>query len=127
MNGSNGSLRSVLVVEEHEEVRAALREWLLGTYPELKLREARNLTEAIDSARQASPDMVLVNMELPGPNGIEATRQLRRGAVRCPVVIMSFHDSAALRMAAEAAGADAFLPKREMPQALSPILSRFAK
>jgi len=117
----------MLVVEEHEEVRAALRGWLLGSYPDLKVREARNLSEALDCARGNHLDMVLVNMELPGPNGIEATRQLRRGAVRCPVVIMSFHDSAALRMAAEAAGADAFLPKREMPQALSPILSRFAK
>jgi hypothetical protein len=38
---------------------------------------------------------------------------------------MSFHDSAALRVAAEEAGADAFVPKREMPQALTPILSRF--
>lgn len=117
----------MLVVEEHEEVRAALREWLLGTYPDLKLREARDLTEAIDSAQQASPDMVLVNMELPGPNGIEAARQLRRRELRCPVVIMSFHDSAALRVAAEEAGADAFLPKREMPDALIPILSRFGK
>jgi len=126
-NGSNGSLRSMLLVEEHEEVRAALRGWLLGSFPELKLREARNLTEALDCAKGNHLDMVLVNMELPGPNGIEATRQLRRSELRCPVVIMSFHDSAALRMAAEQAGADAFLPKREMPQALTPILSRFSK
>jgi hypothetical protein len=39
---------------------------------------------------------------------------------------MSFHDSAALRLAAEEAGADAFLPKREMPDVLTPILSRFS-
>lgn len=108
-------------------MRAALRGWLLGSFPELKLREARNLAEAIDCAEQARPDMVLVNMELPGPNGIEATRQLRRRELSCPVVIMSFHDSAALRVAAEEAGADAFLPKREMPQALTVFLSRFGK
>jgi DNA-binding NarL/FixJ family response regulator len=126
-NGSNGSLRSMLLVEEHEEVRAALRSWLLGSFPELKLREARNLSEALDCALGNHLDMVLVNMELPGPNGIEAIRQLRRRDLRCPVVIMSFHDSAALRVAAEEAGADAFVPKREMPQALTPILSRFRK
>jgi DNA-binding NarL/FixJ family response regulator len=115
----------MLVVEEHEEMRAALRGWLLGSFPELKLREARNLSEALDCARGNNLDMVLVNMELPGPNGIEATRQLRRRDLRCPVLIMSFHDSAALRIAAEQAGADAFLPKCEMPYALTPILSRF--
>lgn len=117
----------MMVVEEHEEVRAALREWLRGSFPDLKLCEARNLSEALDCAWGTKLDMVLVNMELPGPNGIEATRQLRRRALRCPVVIMSFHDSAALRVAAEEAGADAFLPKREMPQALTPILSRFTR
>ena len=117
----------MMVVEEHEEVRAALREWLLGSFPDLKLSEARNLAEALDRAQGAKLDMVLVNMELPGPNGIEATRQLRRRDLRCPVVIMSFHDSAALRVAAEEAGANAFLPKREMPHALTPILSRFTR
>lgn len=115
------------MVEEHEEVRAALRAWLLASLPDLKLREARSMAEALESAGQASPDFVLMNVELPGPNGIEATRQLRRAAVRCPVVVMSFHDSAALRQAAEDAGADAFVSKRELPNALLPILDRFAR
>ena len=126
-NGSRKSLRTMLVVEEHEEVRAALRGWLLGAYPKLRLSEARNLSEALDCAQRGSLDMVLVNMELPGPNGIEATRQLRRRELRCPLVIMSFHESEALRVAAEEAGADAFVSKREMPHALAPILSRFGE
>ena len=116
-------MRSMLVVEEHEEVRAALRAWLLGSYPELKVREARSMAEALERAGEARPDLVLMNIELPGPNGIEATRQLRRRDPQCAVVIMSFHDSEALRVAAMAAGASAFVSKRELPGALLPILS----
>jgi len=85
------------------------------------------MAEALERAGEAHPDLVLMNIELPGPNGIETTRRLRRAAVSCPVVIMSFHDSAALRQAAEEAGANAFVPKRELPVALLPILHRFGR
>jgi DNA-binding NarL/FixJ family response regulator len=121
------SLRSLLIVEEHEEVRAALREWLLASFPELKLREARSMDEALECAAGASLDFVLMNVELPGPNGIEATRQLRRRDLHCPVVIMSFNDSEPLRIAAMEAGADAFVSKRELPAALLPIMGRLAR
>ena len=105
-------------------MRAALRDWLLVSLGAARLREARNLQEALDHAEQSVPDLVLMNLELPGPNGIEATRELRRRCPSCPVVIMSVNDSAALRSAALGAGAVAFLSKRELPHGLLPVLGR---
>jgi DNA-binding NarL/FixJ family response regulator len=67
---------------------------------------------------------VLINLELPGPNGIEATRALRREQPQCPVIVMSVNDSEALRTAAIEAGALAFVSKRELPHALLPLLGR---
>lgn len=115
---------SLLVVEDHEEVRAALRDWLLTSLPPMRLREARSLEEALAYADQAPLDLVLMNMELPGPNGIEATRALRKRHPKCPVVVMSVNDSEALRTAAIEAGALAFLSKRELPHALLPLIGR---
>jgi DNA-binding NarL/FixJ family response regulator len=116
---------SLLVVEDHAEVRAALRDWLLGAAPgAFTLREARNLEEALACALRAPPDVVLINLELPGPNGIEATRALRRRHPQCAVILMSVNDSDALRTAAIEAGALAFLSKRELPHALLPLLAR---
>jgi DNA-binding NarL/FixJ family response regulator len=115
---------SLLVVEDHEEVRAALRDWLLTSLPPFKLREARSMAEALACAEQSSVDLVLMNLELPGPNGIEATRAIRQRHPQCPVVLMSVNDSEALRSAAIEAGALAFLSKRELPHALLPILDR---
>jgi DNA-binding NarL/FixJ family response regulator len=117
-------LNSILLVEEHNEMRAALREWLLVSLDSANLREARNLQEAIDQTEQTMPDVVLINLELPGMNGIEATRELRRRCPSCPVVIMSVNDSEALRSAALGAGAVAFVSKRELPHGLLPILGR---
>jgi DNA-binding NarL/FixJ family response regulator len=117
-------LNSILVVEEHLEMRAALRDWLLATLPPVQLSVARSLEEALGQARVASHDLVLMNLELPGLNGIEATRELRRRHPGCPVVIMSVNDSEALRVAALEAGAAAFVSKRELPHGLLPILDR---
>ena len=105
-------------------MRAALRDWLLLSLGPARLREARSLQEAVDHAQQSVPDVVLMNLELPGLNGIEATRELRRLCPACPVVIMSVNDSEALRSAALGAGAAAFVSKRELPHGLMPILGR---
>jgi DNA-binding NarL/FixJ family response regulator len=115
---------SLLVVEENVEMRAALRDWLLTSLPPMTLREARSMDEALTCAGQGKLDLVLMNLELPGPNGIEATRELRRRHPGCAVVVMSVNDSEALRSAALGAGACAFVSKRELPHALLPILDR---
>jgi DNA-binding NarL/FixJ family response regulator len=121
------ALPSVLVVEEHEEMRSALRDWLLTSFPPLRLREARSMEEALRLAGQAPLDLILVNLELPGPNGIEAARALRRRYPWCRVVVMSLNDSVALRIAALEAGAEAFVSKRDLRIALHPIVSTLMK
>ena len=117
------ALPSVLVVEEHDEMRSALRDWLLTSFPPLRLREARSLEEALELAGRARLDLILVNLELPGPNGIEAARTLRRIHPACRVVVMSVTDSMALRIAALEAGAQAFVSKRDLRIALHPIVA----
>jgi DNA-binding NarL/FixJ family response regulator len=123
----DAALPSVLVVEEHDEMRSALRDWFLTSFPPLRLREARSMEEALMLAEQAKLDLILVNLELPGPNGIEAARTLRRRYPACRVVVMSVNDSMALRTAALAAGAEAFVSKRDLRIALHPIVATLIK
>ena len=108
-------------------MRCALRDWLLASVAPVRLREARSLDEALLVAGQAALDLALINLELPGPNGIEAARLMRKRHPRCRVVVMSVSDSAALRIAALAAGAEAFIPKRDLRLALLPILAGQAR
>ena len=121
------ALPSVLVVEEHDEMRCALRDWLLTSFPPLRLSEARSMEEALTLAGQAPLDLILVNLELPGANGIEAARALRRRHPACRVVVMSVNDSVALRIAALEAGAEAFVSKRDLRLALLPIVATLMK
>jgi DNA-binding NarL/FixJ family response regulator len=115
---------SLLLVEDHAEVRASLRDWLLLSLPPTKVREAGSMAEALACTDAGPVDLILMNLELPGPNGIEATRALRKRYPECSVVIMSVNDSEALRTAALDAGALAFVSKRELPHALLPLIGR---
>jgi DNA-binding NarL/FixJ family response regulator len=121
------TLPSVLVVEEHDELRCALRDWLLTSFPPLRLCEARSMEEALTLAGQAPLDLILVNLELPGGNGIEAARALRQRHPACRVVVMSVTDSLTLRIAALEAGAEAFVSKRDLRIALHPIVATLLK
>jgi DNA-binding NarL/FixJ family response regulator len=121
------ALPAVLVVEEHDEMRCALRDWLLTSFPPLRLREARSMEEALALAGQAPLDLILVNLELPGANGIETARALRQLYPACRVVVMSVNDSVALRIAALEAGAEAFVSKRDLRIALHPIVATLMK
>ena len=112
----------VLVVEQHDGMRAALRDWLAACSTGLQPQEARSMEEALALAEDSALDLALVNLELPGGNGIEAARALRSRFPRCRVVVMSVNDSAALRSAALEAGAAAFVSKRELPEALGAFL-----
>jgi DNA-binding NarL/FixJ family response regulator len=118
---------SLLLVEGHAEVRAALRDWLVMSLPPANVREAASMAEALACTDAAPVDLILMNLELPGPNGIEATRALRQRHPQCSVVIMSVNDSEALRTAALDAGAFAFVSKRELPHALLPLIGRVAR
>lgn len=118
---------NALLVEDHPEMRAALRDWLNHWLAPLSLREAHDMAEALERAGEVPLDFALVNVELPGANGIETTRELRKRFPRCPVVVMSVQDSEALRLAAIDAGADAFVCKRELTSSLRPLLARYVK
>jgi two-component system phosphate regulon response regulator OmpR len=115
---------NVLLVEEHTDVRTALRDWLRSVVSPLSLTEARTRKEALRLAEQAKLDFALINVELPGENGIEAARELRRRHHNLPLVLMSVQDSEILRIAAIEAGANAFVPKRDLTMSLLPIVQR---
>jgi DNA-binding NarL/FixJ family response regulator len=115
---------NVLLVEEHDEVRLALRDWFRAVLSPLSLTEARNMAEALRCAAHGKLDFALINVELPGENGIEAARELRRRHHDLPLVLMSVHDSEILRLAAIEAGANAFVAKRDLTLSLLPIVQR---
>ena len=75
--------------------------------------EAANGEQAIAMAGELRPDLVLMDVQMPGIDGIETTRRISAMHEAPVVVVMSTHESGDYRGVAEAAGALAFIPKSQ--------------
>ena len=112
---------SVLLVEDHALMRAMLRTWLLGLAEQVF--ECENGTDARACYAAHHPDWVLMDIDLPGQDGITATRELLAQDPTARVLIVTSYDDVELRSAAAAAGARGYLLKEnlwELRQWLNP-------
>ena len=116
----------VLVVDDHEMFSDALS-LLLGRLPELELAGAvRDAEEALAIAHELQPDVVLMDLDLPGMDGIEATKQMREAAPGAKVVVVTALSSPALIAGALAAGACGYVPKTRAVDELLDVVRRAA-
>ena len=101
----------VLIVDDHRMVREGLRVFL-GHDPELVIvGEAADGVEAVEEALHLRPDVVLMDLHLPGMDGISATRLIRRNAAQTKVIILTGIPNSARVFEAMRAGASGFLLK----------------
>ena len=114
---------TILIVEDHDAVRRALRDWLEVEFPQCRLIEATSGEEAMALVRSESPRLVVMDITLPGMSGIEATRQIKATSPSVQIVILTVHEGDIYRADATAAGASAYVPKRTMQTELIPTLA----
>ncbi len=71
-------------------------------------------TQALEQAAALSPDLILIDMEMPGMSGLEATSRLRRLLPDTTVIVVTVHDNPEVEQACRAAGAVGFVPKSRL-------------
>lgn len=101
----------VLLVDDHTVVRRGLRRILESVGDILVVGEAGNGIEAVDAARSLSPDVVLMDVSLPGINGIQAARQINACCPNSRVLMLSMHAEEQYVEQSLAAGASGYLIK----------------
>jgi len=105
-----GMIRLVLV-DDQPVVRKALRRRLALEPDMTVVGEASNGREALTLVQQFTPEIVLMDVEIPEMDGISATAAMREGTPQTAVVMLSIHDDASTRARARMAGAAAFVSK----------------
>ena len=116
----------LLLVDDQPAVRRGLR-MRFALEPDLEVvGEVGGVAEAISLARALHPDVVLMDVEMPGVSGIAAIATLRRVAPHSTVVIFTLYDDAAMRTRAREAGAAAFVAKHQTEEALLVAIRRAA-
>ncbi len=118
---------TLLLVDDQPVVRHGLR-MRLALEPDLEIiGEANNGAEALAMVPLLRPDVVVMDEEMPGIDGIQATHKLRAAFPNVAVVILSIHDDAATRMKGLDAGAAAFVGKHAGEEALLAAIRQAAR
>jgi len=106
-------------------MREGLRK-ILSEQPDLKIvGEAGSGEAAVLLARRLKPDVVLMDVNMPGMDGIEATRRISRRARGTRVIGFSIHEDKHTAHAIKKAGACAYVTKQESPEKLYNVIRRY--
>lgn len=108
----------ILVVDDYQDAREMYAEYL--QYSGFRVAEARNGNEAVTQARSLKPDLILMDLSLPGMDGWEATRVLKADEEtrHIPIVALTGHALAGASEGARKAGCDSFVTKPCLPDDL---------
>ncbi len=110
----NGAHRTrVLVVDDHEMMRQGLRHILAATDDFVCVGEANDGHEALRQIEAYQPDLIIMDVKLPGGSGIETTRQLVKRHAHARVIIYTYHDDETYLEQALQAGAKGYLLKSD--------------
>lgn len=112
------SSETILVVDDEPQIRRVLRSTL--TFRGYELAEASTGEEAVELARKGKPDLVLLDVNLPGMSGIETCRELRRFTA-APIIMLTVRSAERDKVVALDAGADDYVTK---PFGIEELLAR---
>lgn len=111
-------MKKIFLVEDHPVIRDTYS-MFIDRNPDLHVSHTAESAEAaLDKLESANPDLLLIDISLPGRSGIELIAILRAKGVHTPVLVLSGHDTAEYRESARRAGANDFVTKKDGPRLL---------
>jgi two-component system response regulator NreC len=108
----------LILADDHAVVRSGLR-MLLEVQPDIEIvGEAESGAEAVEQTRRLKPDIILMDIQMPGLNGIEATKKIKDFAPDTAVLALTMHEDDQYFFEMLHAGASGYVPKRAAPDEL---------
>jgi len=115
----------ILVVEDHKSLRETLQDWLSFRFPDVEVDVAATGEEAVTLSTRTNPDLILMDIRLPGIDGFEATREILKRGVQTEVIIITNHNEEIYQQESQNAGARGFVLKRNIWERLPVVISTF--
>ncbi len=101
----------ILIVEDNDSFRQVLKENLHSRFPSIEIFEAADGGKVLQIVEAESPNLVFMDIQLPGENGLSLTQKIKARYPQISVVIITTYDIPEYREAAFRYGANRFLPK----------------
>jgi DNA-binding NarL/FixJ family response regulator len=105
--------KRIVIVDDHPLFRKGLQEMIHSDGTFAVCGEAGTAAEAMEVVRKLHPDLVIVDLSLPGANGIELIKNIRAEFSRLPILVLSMHDESLYALRALRAGAEGYVMKHE--------------
>jgi DNA-binding NarL/FixJ family response regulator len=105
--------KRIVIVDDHPLFRKGLEQLIHSEDSFAVCGEANNASEAMDVIRNLNPDLAIVDLSLPGANGIELIKNTRAEFPKLPILVLSMHDESLYAVRALRAGADGYVMKHE--------------
>jgi two-component system response regulator NreC len=117
----------LILVDDHAVVRSGLR-MLLEAQTDMEIvAEAETGAEAVRAVRLNKPDIVLMDIQMPDMNGIEATKEIKRTSPQTAVLALTMHEDDQYFFEMLHAGASGYVPKRAAPDELVSAIRAVAR
>jgi len=117
----------VLIVDDHAVVRAGLRQIILEANESFVVEEAADAAAAWEKLRAGTWDLVLLDVAMPGRNGIEFLKQVKAEWKRLPVLVLSMYPEDQYALRALRAGASGYMTKETAPDELLVAIRRVGR
>ena len=116
------ALRTILLVEDFDDTRLMMKMWLMKNG--YRVVEAKTGEEAISVAQREPPDLIIMDMMMPGMNGLDATQRIReyQALRRTPIVAVSAYGANEYRSLAIDAGCNEYVPTPFDPEVLADLI-----
>jgi DNA-binding NarL/FixJ family response regulator len=111
-----------MLIDDHAVVRVGLKQILRSTFDDVNVGEASDGYEGLAEARRHAWDVVVLDITMPGINGLEVLKQLKREHPRLPVIILSMHSGSHYVAWSFKAGASGYVAKENAPDELVPAM-----
>ena len=105
--------KRIVIVDDHPLFRKGLEQLIHSEDGFAVCGEANNAPEAMDVIRKLNPDLAIVDLSLPGANGIELIKNIRAEFSKLPILVLSMHDESLYALRALRAGAEGYVMKHE--------------
>jgi DNA-binding NarL/FixJ family response regulator len=115
---------TIVIAEDHAGIRSSVKLWLSRIFQEYEITDVSTGEDAVELCKKAKPELVVMDLKMPGINGILATQQIKKILPDTKIIILTVYDVPAFRTGALEAGASAFLSKNDMYRELIPTIRR---
>jgi two-component system response regulator YesN len=104
-------MSKILIVEDNDTFRHTLRSILQSRFPLMVIEEAENRRETLQKINEFHPDLIFMDIKLPGESGLELTKQIKNEFPEIIIILLTNYDFPVYRVFAYESGANHFLGK----------------